>query len=416
MEVSAHDCILSDAIKVCDDAFPDKRSRQELARDACLVDEEFDEKEVEVQRIDSDWVVLDPEELKLVPFKGVGRVEEDRTFATHAAAAAAGAAGLILVGPVAGAIAAAGTIGAYAEPGSFRSAVRWVREAEYQSITPPRSIAECKEAAEAFAGSAKQAIAVAKCTGRRVYSALSGIDVAERDQMIARLQVALAKSNGEAEEEKIRLASDLAATQKAHSDAAARLQEDMSDVEKQWREHSMWLNSQLEAAEQARAEEQQSLHHELEEARLAKDEETERLAKMLEVTKRTWTQDTERLTAELEHHRRERVAENLRLTSELDEAQKAQKAELLRLQEQVAEAERAKASEVEGCRQASVALEEAIRQSEEDSESRKCTICMMSIGKCCSCLVGMLLVAVGARRSYRFALSIESPFSRRSSG
>lgn len=319
--------------------------------------------------LEPDWILVDSTELQKLPLHRLS--DEEQQLNVTAAAATAGAAGLLLMGPImTSAIVAAGTIGYCADPDRVMRSVQWVQH------STPQSLAECKEvgskAADVLAGRAKQAVVV----GRRVYSALSGKAIDERDQTIENLRKALATSSEIAEAEKYKLNAEFSVTLKAHAEATARLKSNMADVENRWRDQSTYLNSQLADTEQAHAEERERLRKDLEAARLAKDEEVVRLANMLEAAERTLARDTERLTAELEHHRRERVAEKARLLADVEESQQAQKVELLQLQKQLVEAEIAKALEAEDHRRAATALEHAIRQKEEESETKRCTICM----------------------------------------
>lgn len=312
----------------------------------------------------ADWVVVeDPGlgEARLVPY--MGDDDEGQGLSSVAKAAAlGGAAGLMLIGPVAGAVIAAGTVHACAEPGSLTraatGAVRWMKD------STPKSVTECSQAYEVLSERAKEMLGEARRLPDKlspglasVYAALSGSALAERDTLILRLQNDLDASSRDSAEEKARI-------------------EELKDVEKHWREQSVRLTSSLESAEQASAEEQQRHHRDLEAAHLAKAEEVGRLAKELETTEQIWQQDTARLTRELEHHRRERLAENKRLTSELADAAKAREAELANLQSALAEAERAQAAEMEAKERTENELEAARRLSEEESELKRCCVCL----------------------------------------
>lgn len=309
----------------------------------------------------ADWVVVEepgPEESRLVPFmndddgQGLGTVA--RT------AAIGGAAGLLLMGPISGAVIVAGTVGACSEPGQIsaaaRDAVRWVR---YSSP----SAAECSQAYGLLAGRAKQALGEVRRLPEKlspglasVCSSLSGSAMAERDMLIQRLQTELEASSRHSLEEKARI-------------------EELQGVEKLWRDQSVRLTSQLADAEQSVAEEQRRHHRDLKAAHLAKDEEVSRLAKELETTEQIWQQDTGRLTRELEHHRRERLDESKRLTSELADAARAQDAELAKLQKELLDAEHAQAVELEAKERTENELEAARRHSEEETELKRCCVC-----------------------------------------
>lgn len=315
----------------------------------------------------ADWVIVEdpgPEELRLVPFM-TNNDDSQGLSKVATTVALSGAAGLLFIGPMAGAVIAAGTAGAYAEPGRLSAvaghAIRWVQRCS------PKSVAECGQACEVLAERAKDMVGeVRKLPDKlnpslaSVYSTLSGSALAERDVHIKRLQAALEASTRDSAEERTR-------------------SEELRDVQEHWRSQSARLASELQDAEQASAIQQQRFHRDMENTRHAKDEEVGRLAKELEATERVWEQDTARLTRELEHHRCERLAENRRLTSELADAARAKDAELSNFEEALAalaEARREQASETEARRQSETALEEVRRQGEEQGELRRCCICL----------------------------------------
>lgn len=351
MEAFAHDCNVGDPIKPWrrDGELADSQDSASKCGEMPLtssgeLQHASDEACEELGAPLSDWVLVeDPglDEMRMVPYMGD---DDDCQGLGSAAATAAvsGVAGLLVLGPVAGAVIAAGTVGACAEPGELgrlsaaaRETVRWVRR------DPSGSIAKCAEAASVLAGRAAEAYGEVRRVPdilrpglASVCSTLSGSALAERDSCIQRLQRELAASNEEAFEEKARLNREL-----------------------------------------ARAEEQQRCNAELEAATLAKDEEVDRLVKELETTERVWQQDTARLTRELEHHRHERLAETKRLTHELAQAAKDKEAELASLQGALAEAELSKALEAKERGRTEKALEAALRQNEEESESKRCCVC-----------------------------------------
>lgn len=309
-----------------------------------------------------DWVIVEdpgPEELRLVPF--MSAEDDNQGLGTVAKTAVlGGAAGFFFFGPISGAVIAAGTVGACAEPGSLstaaRDAARWVR------CSSPQSIAECGQAYGALAGRAKGMLGEVRRLPDKlspglasVCSTLSGAALNERDTLIQRLQSELEASSRDSAEEKVRI-------------------EELRHVEKEWRDQTKCLSSQLEDAERACAEKRRQ-HRDLEAANLAKDEEVSRLAQELETTEQIWKQDTERLTRELEHHRRERIAESKRLTSELSDAAKAREAELGKLQDALAEAEMGQAAEMEAHERTENELQAAMRISEEESELKRCCVC-----------------------------------------
>merc|ERR1719440_1808198 len=226
-----------------------------------------------------EWVMVEdpgPEELRLVPF--MNREDDNQYLGTVAKTAAiGGAAGLLLLGPISGAVIAAGTVHACAEPGSIsaaaRDTVRWVKQSS------PQNLAECGQAYKELTGRAKEVLGEVRRLPDKlspnlasVYSTLSGSALSERDALIQRLQSELESSSQHSAEEKARI-------------------EELKNVEKHWRDQSINLTSQLKDAEQACAQEQQQRHRDLEAANLAKDKEVSRLAKELQDTEQTWQQD-----------------------------------------------------------------------------------------------------------------------------
>lgn len=315
----------------------------------------------------AEWVFVEEptqEELRLVPYSSA-----KDSLVTPAAATGAmvsGVAGLLIMGPVAGAVIAAGAVGycaESAEPGALktaaRDAVRWARD-----TSVPTSRSECEKAAEVLAGRAKEVLEEVRKMPETlgpslssVYSQLSGSALGERDAVIHRLQKDLEDSIRDSAEERAHIS-------------------ELQDVEKHWRETSERLTSQLEIAEKANAEEQHRLNEDLEAAKLAKAEEVDRLAKELRATERVWESDTARLNRELESHRRERMAETKRLTSELADAAAAREAELNKLRSDLEESEHRQAAEVQATEQAKDALEAVKRQIEEENDAKRCSVCL----------------------------------------
>jgi hypothetical protein len=310
-----------------------------------------------------DWVVVEcpsPEERRLVPF--MDNDEDNESLGTVAKTAAlGGAAGLLFIGPMTGAVIAAGTVSACADPGSLsaaaRDAVRWVRRSS------PHSVAECGQAYGMLADRTKTLLGQVRELPNNfspslalACSSLSGSALSEKDALIERLKSELEASSRDSAEDKERM-------------------EELQQREQQWRDQKMRLTSQLDSAEQACAEEQQRHHRKLQAANLAKDEEVSRLRNELETTEQTWHEDNRRLTRAIEQHRRERNEEEKRLTSELADARKDRDCELARLQEALAEAEKAQLAEMEAKERTEYELDAARRQADQESELKRCCVC-----------------------------------------